>query len=130
MEHSTTIQQRVGKEGEDLAAAYLLRKGYTILQRNYRARRGEIDIICHDNGEVGGGAPNLVFVEVKTRSNLRFDDPFDALSEEKMSSIRRAAEVFIMNNDHDDVACRFDVIGILLGPEKNEVEHIQDVMDY
>lgn len=124
-----TIQQRVGKEGEDAAVAYLISHKYRILKRNYRARRGEIDIICEAAGDESG-SPVLIFVEVKARSSLHYGDPFEALSEEKMNRIQRAAEVFIMENHLEDAMCRFDVIGVMVGDGNPGIEHVKDVMDY
>ena len=121
-----TAQQYVGNRGEDTAISFLLDQGYTILHRNYRALRGEIDIICLDPDRES----TIVFVEVKARSNMLFDDPLASLSHGKMNSICRAAEVYVMHNNLEDTLCQFDVIGIMFNSEQYEIEHVKDVMDY
>lgn len=122
-------KQDVGSRGEDLAAAYLERKGCRIMCRNYRTNRGEVDIIGLEQDDESGDA-TLVFIEVKTRSDLQYGVPLEAITEEKMERVRRAAEVYILQNRIEDTLCRFDVVGILITPQGNQIEHIQDVIDY
>ncbi len=109
--------REVGNRGEDWAAEWLQGQGYEIWFRNYRHGRAEIDIIAR-KGKL------VVFVEVKTRSNLSFGDPEIAVNRVKISHIKKAAEHFIHANDwpHD---VRFDVIAISLG-EDREIRHIED----
>ena len=129
MEARKTPSQRVGSQGEDIAADYLEKNDYKIVQRNYRSRRGEIDIICMDES---GAAENnvLVFVEVKSRRVLDYGVPTESVTSEKIGRMRQAAEVYLMLNDLDEVSCRFDVIGIVFNPKGTHIEHIQDVIDY
>ena len=77
-------RQDLGKLGENMAAEVLRGKGYQILQRNYRCRAGEIDIIAQKYGEIS-------FVEVKTRQNFNYGRPCEAVTEEKKRHIRKAA---------------------------------------
>jgi len=129
MEARKTPSQRIGSQGEDIAADYLEKKNYKILQRNYRSRQGEIDIICLD--ETGDTDDNvLVFVEVKARRVLDYGVPTESVTSEKIGRMRRAAEVYIMLNGLDEVCCRFDVVGIVFNPGETQIEHIQDVIDY
>lgn len=108
----------LGKIGEDLAANYLLRKGYTILERNWRYSRDEIDIIVRDGNW-------LVIVEVKTRTSEYFGEPEMAVTSSKQKSLVRAAEGYIAEHDYRGET-RFDVIGILLNHQDTELNHIED----
>ena len=122
-------QQRIGLMGEDIATEYLIKNQHQIIDRNYRTKRGEVDIICQFENPLSG-ENILVFVEVKARQELQFGLPMEALTSEKMDRVQRAAEVYIMENNLDDVCCRFDVIGIVITPEGHQIEHVQDVLDY
>ena len=84
--------KKTGNRGEDLAAEFLENKGYLIVERNFRTRFGEIDIVCLD-GQI------LVFMEVKTKIGHTFGEPEDMISKSKLAQVRRMGEVFIeMNN--------------------------------
>jgi len=111
-----------GQTGEDLAVCYLENQGYTIVERNYRKRIGEIDIIARD-GEC------LVFIEVKTRSNRRFGSPFDAVDFRKQQQISRVALAFMTQHRFGEVPVRFDVIGVHL-EESPRVELIKNAFEY
>jgi putative endonuclease len=106
----TDRRRTLGAAGEVLAAAHLRRLGYTVVERNYRTRWGEIDVIAHAPGV-------LVFVEVKTRrSSARAGSPFDAVDPRKQAQVRRMAAVWLAEvSDRpraDDL--RFDVIGVIV----------------
>ncbi|HHY63598.1 MAG TPA: YraN family protein [Clostridiaceae bacterium] len=93
-----------GTLGEEAAAAYLIKQGYRILRRNFRAGRlGEIDIIGMDND-------TLCFVEVKTRSSDVYGTPAQALSYRKQAAIIRLARIYMQNSRCMDKPVRFDVI--------------------
>ena len=81
-------KQLVGQIGENAAADVLRAKGYTILKRNYRCKHGEIDIIAEKYGDMS-------FVEVKTRQSLKFGWPSEAVNEEKIKHIKRAARCYL-----------------------------------
>ncbi len=108
-----------GKIGENIAVDYLVKKGYRILQRNYRFEHGEIDIITED-GNV------LVFVEVKARRSKEFGEPEDAITPRKREKIRSTADGYLFENNIDDQECRFDVIAIDYQYKKTEIRHIID----
>ena len=108
MEHITT-----GKKGEAIAYDYLKKKGYNIVEINYKNKIGEIDIICKDKDE-------LVFVEVKTRSSYRFGLPREAVNEWKQNKIHNVAMVYLMKNKLVDGKYRFDVIEIC----GDKIEHL------
>lgn len=109
----------LGKKGEDLASSFLELKGYEILERNWRFRRAEIDIIAKHNEK-------LIFVEVKTRSTDFFGNPEEAVHIKKQDLIARAAGAYILKVQHDWLI-RYDVISILLFPDSTySIEHIED----
>ncbi|PIU45712.1 MAG: YraN family protein [Ignavibacteriales bacterium CG07_land_8_20_14_0_80_59_12] len=113
MAESTTEK---GKLGEDLAARFLEGLGYTIIERNYRYVRQEIDIVARDRDV-------LVFVEVKSRRSLRFGEPEDAVTERKRHHIRRTAEGFLHERRIKDTECRFDVVAIDETRRPAEIRH-------
>ena len=99
-----------------MATAYLLNKGYSILSRNWRCGKKEIDIIAAEGTEI-------VFVEVKTRDESFLVHPNESVSVKKQRNIIFAAQKWIELNKPDGEA-RFDIITIITGKEKNDVEHI------
>ena len=100
----------IAKIGESLAAEHLKARGCKILAQNYRAGRGEIDIIVRD-GEF------IVFVEVKTRRSLRFGLPQEAVTIQKQRQISKIALAYLQSHNLLDAPCRFDVIAIHLSPQ-------------
>jgi putative endonuclease len=104
-----------GKKGEDMAAEYLEAKGYEIVERNYRYKRSEIDIITKKE-------KTLVFVEVKFRSGSYFGTPEMAVDSKKEEQVLNAAENYIFENDWNGPV-RFDVVSIL---RNNSIEHFED----
>ncbi len=100
----------IAKIGESLAAKHLKARGCKILVQNYRAGRGEIDIIVRD-GEF------IVFVEVKTRRSLRFGLPQEAVTIQKQRQISKIALAYLQSHNLLDTPCRFDVIAIHLSPQ-------------
>ena len=100
-------KREIGSGYEEMAAAYLIEQGYTILERNFRERYGEIDIIARD-GEY------LVFVEVKYRKNEKNGDPAEAVGAYKQQRIRRTAQYYLYKKRMGtETPCRFDVVAIL-----------------
>ena len=97
-----TEKQNIGYTGEQAAAEYLEKKGYSVITRNFRCKTGEIDIIAY----LGGCT---VFVEVKTRRNINFGTPAEFVDYRKQQKIKRAALYYIKNADTD---MRFDVIEV------------------
>lgn len=115
----TFSTKKTGDKGEDLAVELLESKGYTIIKRNYRYGKGEIDIIAKDPQEEG-----LVFIEVKSRKNLEFGSPEEAITKNKIRQLKRIAELYLYENEIKEILCRFDVIAILMPfNEKPRIEH-------
>ncbi len=109
-------KRQTGSRYEETAAAFLTSKGYRVLERNFRCRQGEIDLICR-HGRY------LVFAEVKYRSGLSMGSPAEAVDARKQERIRRAAAFYLYSHGMGgDVPCRFDVVGIL----GSDIELIQD----
>lgn len=99
--------RELGSRYESIAASYLEEYGYQIIERNYRSKRGEIDLIALDGR-------TLVFIEVKYRSELKKGSPLEAVDWKKQRQICRTAQVYMMERQvSQERACRFDVVGIL-----------------
>jgi len=94
-----------GKLGEDAAIKYLMANNYLIIERNYKNRLGEIDLIARDGD-------TLVFVEVKARSTLYYGNPEAAVDLRKQNKIIRVALSYINEKKCSDHPCRFDVVSI------------------
>ena len=112
--------EALGAAGERLAADHLLSHGYRILERRYRTRYGEVDLIA----SIGG---TLVFLEVKTRRGVRFGSPVESVSRRKRERMARAAAHYLASDRRPESTVRFDVIGILW-PDDGRValDHIED----
>ena len=102
---STDERHLLGIVGENIACAELLQRGYAILERRYRTRYGEIDIVARD-GEV------TVFVEVKTRDGNDFGDGAEAVTPWKQRRIAKMAVDFLARHRLHDRPCRFDVVAV------------------
>jgi len=115
------FKKLTGDKGESFACDILKKKGLVIVERNYRTKLGEIDIIALD-GEV------LVFVEVKTRSSRKFGEPQEAVNFRKQHTIRNVAMCYLKEkNLVDKISIRFDCLAILGTDERNfEAEHIEN----
>ena len=110
--------QNVGKEGEDLAVEYLCGRGYRIIARNFRTRFGEIDIIAADG-------PTVCFIEVKTRQQLRYGAPEDAVQRHKQRHMVKAALYFLKARHLLDAPSRFDVVSIAITGGKAQITLIR-----
>lgn len=107
----------LGRKGEDLAASYLRDRGWEILERNYRTRRGEIDLVCRDSD-------TIVFVEVKARTPTDFARPDQSVTRRKQAKLRRLVEEYLVTHRLESSDIRFDVLGVTLGSRRPEFEHI------
>jgi putative endonuclease len=116
------LKKLLGREGEDLAARFLTKQGYRILERNYSTRSGEIDLIALHDGDV-------VFVEVKTRSGDAFGAPELAVTPRKQQRMVKAALAYIKYKKLHQVPCRFDVVAITTAAEQEEVELIPNAFE-
>jgi putative endonuclease len=105
-----------GNAGEDRAAAYLLGKGYSIVCRNYRSRRGEIDCIARDPDGT------LVFVEVKSSISVSCGSPFFWITPAKQRTLFAMARQYLSEHGLTATPCRFDAIAITRG----NIEHLRN----
>jgi len=112
----------LGKEGERLAEIYLRKKGYKLIERNYRCASGELDLIVLD-GRV------VVFVEVKTRTGRGFGTPFEAVEFRKQQKMIHAAQYFLAERKLHQRDARFDVVGISWPGREPVVEHIENAFE-
>lgn len=105
-----------GDTGERKAANFLKKKGYKILEKNYKSKFGEIDIIANNRDNV------LIFCEVKTRSSNSFGYGYESVNKTKQSKIIRTAEFYISTNYKTNSLCRFDIISI----DEQKITHIEN----
>ena len=116
------FKQLLGKEGERLAEQYLKKKGYKIVERNYRCRGAELDLIVLDRRVI-------VFVEVKTRTGHGFGSPFEAVEFRKQQKMIQAAQYFLNERKLHQRDARFDVVGISWPGDEPLVEHIENAFE-
>lgn len=106
-------RQQRGKEAEAQALTFLVHQGLTLIDRNYRLRGGEIDLILREQ-------QTLVFVEVRLRQNRSFGGAAASVDQRKQQKIIKTAEHFLMTHpDYQQLDCRFDVIAFELSPERH-----------
>ncbi len=115
----------LGYFGEKIAESFYLENGYRILCRNYRVSVGEIDVIAESDS-------HLVFVEVKTRSSIRFGYPAESITEKKLLHMKRAAEQFLLQNPCEK-EIRFDAVEVMAKitdgiPQLEHLNHIPDIL--
>ena len=108
----------LGIKGEILALDFLEKKGYSILEINWRFEKTEVDIIARDKN-------TLVIIEVKTRTGSMFGFPEQAVGPQKQKNLAIATEEFLERNNLD-MDVRFDVISVTIKPDKPEIYHIED----
>lgn len=138
--------QKLGEKGEMAASRYLERNGYRIVERNFRCRAGEIDIVAVETrggagacgawrADSGAELPSLaaepfeetiVFVEVKTRMNLRYGIPALAVTHEKQRHLLKAAAFYRKRFGLEAISCRYDVIEILIQNGTPYLRHIKN----
>ena len=112
----------LGITGEKIAIDYLLKKGYKILDKNWRFQKAEVDIFAQKED-------TLVCVEVKTRSSDYFGDPQDFVDAKKIKLLVKATDHYVVTKDLD-VDVRFDIIAIIKNNKETKIEHIEDAFFY
>ncbi len=112
-------RQALGARGEEYVAGYIQRQRMAVLERNYRCRLGEIDIIAKDGDTVA-------FIEVKTRSGSRFGSPAEAVTEAKKQKLLKAAYDYIASRDVGDVGLRFDVAEVFVQDNGFSINYIKN----
>jgi putative endonuclease len=115
-------RQRYGEAGEALAAHLLRRRGYRILEANYRTPLGEIDIVARERD-------TIVFVEVKARRSLHFGHPKTAVTAQKQRKLSMLALYYLKATGQSGAKARFDVVAICGAPERPEVEIVRNAFE-
>lgn len=113
-------QIKLGSKGEELAIDYLKSNQYSILEKNFDSKYGEIDIIAEKNH-------CLYFVEVKTRSNLNYGQPYEAVTKWKISHIKRASQYYLLKNNYSDYRLKIAVFSIVISDRKTEIKFWDDI---
>jgi putative endonuclease len=112
----------LGKEGERIAELFLRKKGYKLVERNYRCAAGELDLVMLDHRVI-------VFVEVKTRTGIGYGTPLEAVESRKQQKMIYAAQFFISAKKLGQREGRFDVVGISWAGAQPLVEHIENAFE-
>ena len=113
-----TLKALQGKQGEDLACTYLEEQGLTLVERNYRCRTGELDLIMQDG-------LYLVFIEVRYRRSTRYGTPAETVTRAKQQRLIRAA-AYYLRCQPTNAPCRFDVIAVTQHDEGSTLQWIKD----
>lgn len=111
-----------GRLGEKIALNYLLKNNYNIIEKNFYCKQGEIDIIAEEKGK-----SEIIFIEVKTRSNLKYGEPKDAVTIRKRKHMYKTAKYYLYKNYKSNKFIRFDAIEIFISDGKCKVEHIKNL---
>lgn len=111
----------LGKNGEDKAVKYLEKQGYTIIERNFLCRQGEIDIIALDE-------KYLVFVEIKSRTSAEYGLPSESVTERKKKHMLKAIQYYLYKRNLENVDIRIDVIEVYVKDEKYTINHIKQII--
>jgi putative endonuclease len=111
-----------GVQGEETAARFLETQGYRILARNFRGRRGELDLVAEEGD-------TLVFLEVKTRTQNRFGEPHWSVDRRKRDRIVRSATEYLARHRCGERVCRFDVLFLYQGTEPPKLELIRNAFE-
>jgi len=118
-------KKELGAWGEKIAAKFLIKKGYQIIAKNFRSRHGEIDIVAKDPD-----TQEIIFVEVKTRINLNYGYPEEAVNNLKKYRLEHAAEKFLWSKNYSiQQNYRFDAIAIEINSNKKQakIKHLECV---
>jgi putative endonuclease len=112
-----------GKEGEKIAAAFLKKSGYRIIETNCRCVLGEIDIVAYESRD-------LVFIEVKTRKSEELGYPEQAVGRKKQKKLSQLALWYLEKNKLADIKARFDVVAVTSSGSTNEIKLIKNAFDF
>lgn len=115
-------RRATGAGGEELAARFLERQGWSVVARNWRCRGGELDLIATDPDGV------LVFCEVKTRRGLGYGDPLEAITYDKVRRLRALAAEYLRSQDRPAARVRLDAVGVMLRRDgSGAVTHVRGI---
>lgn len=114
-------KKQIGNLGEQFACMYLKEQGYQILKRNFYIYRGEIDIIAKKDDEI-------VFIEVKTRTNNAYGRPSEAVDKYKLRHIYNVARYYLYKTNQETELTRFDVIEVFIKKKRVIINHIKQII--
>ena len=112
----------LGKLGEKIAEKYLIKNKYTIIEKNFCSKQGEIDIIAEEKD-----TKEIVFIEVKSRTNSKYGRPKDAVTVKKRKHMYKTARYYLYKNKNNNRFIRFDVIEIIIKGKKDWLNHIKNI---
>jgi putative endonuclease len=112
-----------GQSGEEMARVFLRDQGYEILETNWRHHSGELDIICHKDDV-------LIFVEVKTKHDVRFGLPGEALTLKKQRRLIKTALAYLSAKKLWHIPCRFDLVAVCVNEKTCQLEHVPDAFEF
>ncbi len=112
------VHNDLGKKGEEMAVLFLQKHGYKILERNWRFKKAEVDVIAQKK-EV------LAVIEVKTRSSNYFGNPQDFVNQKKIQLLVEAINEYVISKDLD-VEVRFDIVAIVQNKNTTKIQHLED----
>ena len=118
-----TTRKQTGERGEDIAAAYLVTNGYTIVARNWRCPAGELDLIAETEN-------TLVFVEVRTRRSSRYGTPEESITTAKQSKLVELAQTYLQQMQPPHPAWRIDVVAVWLRQGQPHINHIENAVGW
>lgn len=113
--------QKIGKFGEDVAVKYLKQNGYKILDRNFNCKRGELDIVALQKKQI-------VFIEIKARTNIEYGLPKEAVTKKKLEHIYKTAEYYLYTRNLEKEDTRIDVIEVYIKNGKFRINHLKQVL--
>jgi len=115
--------RKIGKAGEKAALDFLMKKGYQFIDNNYYSSFGEIDLIVMDDD-------TIVFVEVKTRASS-VETALRSMTTSKCNKIMKTAQIFLMKHpEYEEMFTRFDLISVIVGPDKTEIHHLIEAINF
>lgn len=115
-------RKELGDKGEVIAADFLIKKGYRVIETNYLKRAGEIDIVAYDPFQ-----REYVFIEVKTRKNSYFGYPEEFVDESKLDKISNVAHIWLEQNKLENAEWRIDVIALIHYQNHYEIKHLENI---
>lgn len=115
------VKNELGKIGEQIATEYVEKLGYKIIKRNFFCKHGEIDIIAQDNQEI-------VFIEVKTRTNTNYGKPSEAINKVKLRHMCKVAKYYLYKSNCFNNFIRFDAVEVLVKNGKFNVNYIKQII--
>ncbi len=113
-------QKNLGKIGEEKAISFLKNQGFFIIKKNFQTKLGEIDIIAKRGNE-------LHFIEVKTRSNTKKGQPYEAVNQRKIDHLKKAAQFFLLKSKFNDYKLKIDIISIILSGDNEDLKFYENI---